>query len=199
MADNQRRVPLSVTRDESVRLVEENRSGVSCCSLLFIIVYAITLGIGIQMNKNTSSCYTDGTDYIVDLRVFLIIAGAIPLGFLFLSLLQIYFSRFDIDLDCFFGILLAFGACCLLPFILIWSALGLFIYVNQMNSECQHTASGKMILTYGVIGCIIFAPIFIGTLCVCFKDILSRSSQHSTTTTSPRVYRSMDQTDDVQV
>eukprot|EP01083_Nonionella_stella_P026457 72849_1 len=144
------------------------------CSTLILGPSIAALVIGLQYDSN-STC--NETDYLMDLKHYLIIAGSVSIIWSLLSCFVVCcgaiccsdFTRNKIE-----SLIFILFSCPMLIWSLVWSIFGLFIYGQQMSTQCQNEPIGQMIVAWCVIQiifiaaalCIIVIPICI--LCITF-------------------------------
>ena len=132
-----------LSRQESVQHVQENHkhygTGLNCC-LFPPAVAALT--IASTYNWSTSPC--NGTEYTIDPILYLKVAGGIQCGYVALFVISLCISEN-------FTKALSGLTCPLSLFFFIWSVIGLVIYVDQMNPQCQEEDLALMILSFASI------------------------------------------------
>eukprot|EP01084_Bolivina_argentea_P050269 92431_1 len=114
---------------------------VSCIvsSLVFLSISALI--ISAKYHAHSSPC--GETKCLIAIDLWLNIAAGVPLVQMFifcfthLSLTYTYYFAVTSILSVLFW-------CC-------WSILGFFMYVNQFNAKCRHTAIGGMVLTLSIV------------------------------------------------
>lgn len=103
-----------------------------CCSLALAITALVIAG---KYDGSDSDC--DNDSFTIGLPIFLKVAGGVALSAIVLGVLPkevaliigVPVSLFDI----------------------VWAAIGLNIYANQMSSDCQNEAIGIMVLVWSII------------------------------------------------
>ena len=59
-------------------------------------------------------------------------------------------------------------------FLLVWASIGLYIWRNQMNSNCKKTSIGNMILAWCIIKC---GTNGIGIIALCYLVVARQSKK----------------------
>ena len=133
--------PPRLTRQESVRRVQENKSEISacinCCSFPAAIAAIV---IASTYDYDGSPC--DGTNYTIDLVTFLYVAGCISVGYTGLFCIGFAFQSEDC-LKSLSGLGLPLSL-----FYLAWSIIGVVMYVDQMSDSCQSESIALMIISF---------------------------------------------------
>merc|ERR1712217_240569 len=114
-----------------------------------------------------------GSAYTIDLKLFCFVAGYTQIGFTCIVLLLKVLQKFCSERATTFAALVkpkGFGGCTGL-FYLVWAAIGMAMYSNQMSDACQDEEIAKVILAWSVIQ---YAFIGLGCCClaVCFHVLL---------------------------
>eukprot|EP00485_Elphidium_margaritaceum_P009773 CAMPEP_0202704294 /NCGR_PEP_ID=MMETSP1385-20130828/16990_1 /ASSEMBLY_ACC=CAM_ASM_000861 /TAXON_ID=933848 /ORGANISM="Elphidium margaritaceum" /LENGTH=189 /DNA_ID=CAMNT_0049362277 /DNA_START=78 /DNA_END=647 /DNA_ORIENTATION=- len=146
--------PPRLTRQASLQRVSENKEGVSSgfgCCLLPVGIAAVVIASG--YDASTSSCDANASSYTVDLKLFLNVAGYSIIGMTVLSCCGAMSKPF-FKLTSSIGLLASM-------FWFAWSVIGIYMYDNQMSSECQDEPIAKMILSYSIIQ-IVFTALLAG-------------------------------------
>eukprot|EP01084_Bolivina_argentea_P298348 514117_1 len=174
--------------------------------LLLLISFVIFLAPAIPAiitaayyNDDTSPC-NDGTDYTVDLQIFLYVGGGVQLGLgaiwslktsyeyvtfehsIANNLLHSEVEAADASCQCSWQ---KAGTGGIVLFWLTWIIIGFIMYVNQMSEDCQDAPIGKMILAWcihplalcGTLCCgmccaIVFQENIKGAIQICFGLIM---------------------------
>ena len=144
-----------LTRQESVRMTKEKSPAFNCISTIAAII------IGFQYDKDTSPC-TDGTEYLIDPQTYLLVAGFVSIGWtVYVVCIQCGGIIIDKCIDGSGKMRIACTSIGVLPFVFcvviwqaVWASLGLYMYANQMNEDCQGSDTGIMILSWGIIAII---------------------------------------------
>ena len=160
-----------VTQENAATAIKDHMLSYSVsCALVILLpaaIASVTISEEYEDIADTSPCEQpiDGVEeYMVDLQYFCYVAG----GVLFLHFL-IHFctGMFGIALFGDEGVaemesFLRIGAVGFGLFYLIWAAIGLYMWTNQMTEECRKEDIGMMIISWSVIqygllgvGCII--------------------------------------------
>ena len=133
-----------------------------CCSfMLFPVAIAAVVIASTYPFDSESSC--SSTDYLIDTQLFLYVAGYLHIGWCAFRLLISCCSS-----SCYHEEKKQCEQCIDCPhfsigiFNLVWAAIGLYIYNNQMSEECQNTKMGIMILSWSII-----QYAFVLLLCIC--------------------------------
>lgn len=159
-----------VTQENAATAIKEHMLSYSVSCVLIILLPAAIASVTIAEKyydiADTSPCQQpiDGVDeYMVDLQYFCYVAG----GVLFLHFL-IHFctGMFGIALFGDEGVaemenFLRIGATAFGLFYLIWAAIGIYMWSNQMSMECQKEDIANMIISWSLIqyGLLAFACI----------------------------------------
>ena len=135
-----------------------------CCSIITLGPAIAALIVGLEYDEN--SVCNEKTDYFIDLRMYLILAGSVSIAWVIVSCLIIGLNQcFCLCRDYNRGNVPAiFTSIFALPLLLwnfIWAIFGIYIYFEEMSSLCQHEPIGEMLIVW----CLIQA-FFVGvTLC----------------------------------
>ena len=155
--------------EQSMRVLAANKEFnqqvlACCCSIITLGPAIAALIIGLQYDEN--SICNEKTDYLIDLKMYLILAGGVSFGWVVLSVIIICFSQCcclcrDYNRG---KIPYIFSSIFTLPLLIwnfIWAIFGLYMYFEEMSSLCQQEAIGQMLLVWCII-----QLLFIGvTLC----------------------------------
>ena len=152
-----------LTRQTSIQQIEENQSSIGVCWSCWLLPAATAVVIiASQYDPSASMCNMENSHdgYIIDLPTFLFVAGGIQIGYTILY----FVALFHHNSKC---IAIMNGmSCCLIIFYLIWSIIGLIIYSQEMNYNCQSEPISKAILSWSIIQSVLLI-IFI-FCCSCF-------------------------------
>ena len=137
--------PRRLHRQRSFQRIEENQQGIgiglNCCTIPVAIA---ALVIASNCNWNENAC-NNNTKYTIKPPVFLLIAGGIQVGFAGLYLLG-QLCQQEECLKSLSGL-----TCGISIFYFVWAVIGLDMYVNQFNAECQEEDIAKMVLAWCII------------------------------------------------
>eukprot|EP01084_Bolivina_argentea_P228275 385588_1 len=159
---------MALSSRQQQQLAENQQTCFVTCSIIAIGPAIAALIVGAEYDE--SSPCNDGYDYFVDLKSYLLIAGGITLGWTCLSccisLCGIAYCS-DYTRSNTQGAMFAFFSCPILIWSVIWSAIGLYMYYDQLSVICQNQPIGQMIFAWSIINlvCIGIAVITIGCLC----------------------------------
>lgn len=151
------------------RKLEENQQFCFVtCSCLALGPAIAALVVGVQYDE-ASPC-NDGTDYTIDLKSYLLIAGGVGLGWIGFSCcmtLCAFWNCSDLHRVRFQSALFMFGSLPVLFWSFIWSIVGFYIVEHEMSDDCAAEPIGAMILAWCTIN-----TIFVGfglclILCLC--------------------------------
>lgn len=144
------------TMDEDYLYVTSILTCGACTIVLPVAIAALVIA-----NEDNTNSACDNGNFTVGLTTFLNVAGMLQL--VVLSLTICIFCTMSIRwetccaLDCFQGCIergrreMSAVAFCILLFDLIWAVIGLVIYCNEMDSDCQQEAIAIMILSWCII------------------------------------------------
>ena len=171
-----------VTQENAATAIKDHMLSYSVsCALIILLPAAIastTVATEYDDIEDKSPCQhpIEGQEYVVDLQYFLYVAGSVLLVHF---LIHFCTGMFGIALFGDEGVnelegLLRIAAIAFGLFYLIWAAVGLFMWTNQMTIECQKEDIAIMIFSWSVIqyalvgiGCIISCCIIlIITVCL---------------------------------
>eukprot|EP01083_Nonionella_stella_P101267 286862_1 len=139
------------TKSTGDRIQERQALILTVCMLIMLAPAIAALVIASEHDNETSLC-NDGTKYTIDLRAFLYCGGGV----------QLCYSGINLLIQCFTMITGRKALCvwyrnrskclgiCVSVFILIWAAIGLQMWNNEMSIDCQTEAIGTMILIWSV-------------------------------------------------
>eukprot|EP01084_Bolivina_argentea_P158735 276508_1 len=150
------------------------------CILFWLFPSVAALAIGYTYDASTSPCEIskDGTNYIIDLREFLLCAGGIHLAHFILhttikcllSLLDKHETRNKYKAGT-SGVIVIF-----LLFDCVWSIIGLVMYSTEMSNDCQNEDVAKMILAWCIIQSSLIGLGCCCATCGCSRDTLATVS-----------------------
>eukprot|EP01083_Nonionella_stella_P093006 260490_1 len=159
--------PPRLTRQTSVQKIQENQnqigSGLGCGTIAPAIAAVV-----IASQYEGGAC--DGVNYTVDLVTFLNVAGWMAIGQVLLYILATCCGACASEENkAAFTKLATAPSCLCFIFYLIWAAIGLYMWVNQMSAECQDEPIAKMILAWGIIQYAIIGCVGCCLMCfICF-------------------------------
>ena len=165
----------ALTRQSSLQQLVKNQQqvGTGCiCCLLPLAIAAIV--IASEYDPSISSCTSD--HHMIDLKIFLYIAGGIQLGFSTIYIcISCCHSYASISIEQSVALFRSINAsnCLFIIFYLIWAGIGCFMYHEQMNINCRSESISIMILSWSIIqfalfglsfGCILLAVCCVGAV-----------------------------------
>lgn len=147
-------------------LVNKQQQVGTGCILCLVPIAIAAIVIALKYDPSISICGIN--EYMIDLKLFLFIAGGTQLGFsaIYICILSLH-SYSSITLDqsvALFRIINAFS-CLFIIFYLIWSGIGCYIYKEQMNEECKSESISVMILSWSIIQFALFGVSFSCIIC----------------------------------
>mmetsp|Transcript_2282 Transcript_2282/g.1985 ORF Transcript_2282/g.1985 Transcript_2282/m.1985 type:complete len:212 (-) Transcript_2282:99-734(-) len=176
------RVPLTdntntdVTEPTTNNPFKDDKDDNGCCSF-FLLPVAIAAVVIANQYPDSSCSSKDG---IIDTQLFLYIAGYIQIGWCAFRLFINCCSYGCNDkekkeckqcIDC--------PNCLIGIFNLVWAGIGLYIYNNELNEECQNTKIGIMILSWSIIQYAFVLLCICAMFCFCcyHKDTLIKMAK----------------------
>lgn len=134
--------------------MSENSSNAGNVCFLALAIVAVI--VASEYNEK-AACGTEEPEggYTIDLVMYLNVAGFTMIawfGFIcmFNCGLAIFFSD-DLETKATCKQFLLIPALCLIIWNIVWSSIGLSMYVNEMSDACKDTTIANMILSWGII------------------------------------------------
>eukprot|EP01084_Bolivina_argentea_P308536 533543_1 len=152
-----------------------DRKHIACsaiyCLLLISAPAIAAVVVASQYDKYKSPC-NNGTQYLVDLDIYLYVAGGVQLGiFAIFSLSQIiallccgedaWLKIKKILENAIFKLIIL----CYPLFHIAWACVGIYIYSTEMSKDCRNESIGQMILSWIIIEFICVCGLM--SCCVC--------------------------------
>ena len=131
---------------------QANRSAAcgACCFLPCAIAAVVIAG---QYDSDTSPCGTPATSdsYTVGLVEFLLVGGYTQIGGISLGFCLCCCAMISDDLANAGSVCLVLPSMCLSLFYLAWGGIGLYMYSNELTSDCQQEPIGQVLLAWSLI------------------------------------------------
>eukprot|EP01083_Nonionella_stella_P173589 599300_1 len=145
------------------------------CGILASVVLSLPAIAALIVAKegDFTMCYEDdSTPYLIHLSVWLYVVGGIPIIIrsLYIIFNIIYCFNTNSDMNemflrrCFSGNINSIIRCncCVFVFYLVWIAIGMYMYDNQMSPECKSSLVGQTIFIVSIAQVILYS-----CLCCC--------------------------------
>eukprot|EP01083_Nonionella_stella_P278800 948184_1 len=117
-------------------------------SVVGIATAIAAIVIAALYDKETSPCGNES--YVIELQLFLHVAGYLTLSVDFLFINHWCCGLPSLRAKTMHKFMITLCYTCLL-FLLVWDAIGFYMYANQMSEDCQQTDIAIMILALGII------------------------------------------------
>ena len=146
-----------------------------CCNALQLGPAIAAVVIGFQYDEN-SPCNIRSTADLT-LKWFLITAGLIQIGWTFFLCIASLIAAIccsDLSRRKYGEWIFEMFTCPPLSFTFIWAIIGLYIYDQNLNDQCQNEAIGQILLGWSIIQIIFAAP----ALCIMCTHIFKYRSDY---------------------
>eukprot|EP00483_Globobulimina_turgida_P005414 UN05424 len=148
---------------------------VVCCSILTLAPAIASMVIGLQYD-GTSKC-NDNTNYFIELKMYLLIAGSVSIGWICLSFIIICLNSLCCPKyqhsKC-PSIFVALFALPLLLWSFIWPLFGVYIYFEQMTYICQNEPIGQMLFSWCIVQLFFVGVALCGLTAICGEHICAK-------------------------
>eukprot|EP01083_Nonionella_stella_P028181 77604_1 len=150
-------------RQKSMEVLAAKQAIFGCVIQLAFLSPAIAaVVIAFDYNKENSAC-ADGTKYTIDLQEFLWWGGGI----------QLVYGLFYLVLQCVVILVMKSdargtgkGDSCLGLWLMVWAAIGLYMWDNQFSDACKDERIAQMILAWSIIPFATIALVCCGACCL---------------------------------
>ena len=142
-----------------------------CCSLTMLIPALFSLSILITQSNEMDICNEDGTNYLIDLDVWLGVMGIVPICIrsLYIAFNAYYYCHvtsptmerkirrnyFEDNV----GVIIC-NNCGVFLFYLIFGYVGLWMYYTQMPKACKTNVVGQAILIIAIVQLVLYNILF---------------------------------------
>eukprot|EP01084_Bolivina_argentea_P302514 522162_1 len=166
--------------DESMRVIHANKEFnqqvfAVCCSILTLAPAIAAIIIGLQYDEY-SPC-NDATNYFIELKMYLLMAGIVSIGWTCLSFIIICISSCCCPnyqrAKC-PSMFVAVFSIPLLLWSFLWALFGMYMYFEQMSTVCQNQPIGEMLFAWCVVQLFFVGVALCGLSAICGESICAK-------------------------